>query len=366
MRNIQRGLFFGIVLILLGACDNPFLQKDGSPPFQDGSASHPFLVYNQTDLLKISKDTAGTAGDGLWTLEKHYKQMANITLTGEWTRIGVNTAGQQFTGSYDGGAKTITGLTFTTSTSSIHQGMFGFIGSGGVVKNLTLEGVSITAGDNTGGVVGTNNGTVENCSVTGTVTGGNNTGGVVGQNGSGSGTAIVQNCSATGTVTGGNNAGGVAGSNNGGTVQNCYATGAVSGGGDYTGGVAGQNFGNIVQNCYALNPSVKSIPTMNVGRVTGFNAGVLYYNYAWNGMTVMQGTAADFTGGTAKPSIGDALNSIDGKGITAAEAKDQDAWDTAGFSFGTTDASPWVWQNGRMPRLYFEAAGRVWPSYLVD
>jgi hypothetical protein len=98
---------------------------------------------------------------------------------------------------------------------------------------------------------------------------------------------------------------------------------------------------------------------MNVGRVTGFNAVVLYYNYAWNGMTVLQNTS------TPKPSIGDVTNSIDGKGITADEAKTQGTWTTAGFSFGSSAASPWVW-NGTTatPSLYFEAAGRVWPAHL--
>ena len=66
------------------------------------------------------------------------------------------------------------------------------------------------------------------------------------------------------------------------------------------------------------------------------------------------------TGGVA----GGNATGVDGAAISAVTAKTQGAWTTAGFSFGSTDSSPWVWEDGKMPRLYFEAAGRDWPTHL--
>ena len=77
----------------------------------------------------------------------------DLTLTGEWTPIG--TESQPYTGTFDGNGKTITGLTVTTSDQ--YAGLFGYIGSGGTVKNVVLEGVQIESDNDmsdVGGVVG--------------------------------------------------------------------------------------------------------------------------------------------------------------------------------------------------------------------
>lgn len=101
----------------------------------------------------------------------------NIDLTGkEWTPIG--DYDNRYTGTFDGGNHTITGLTINQYGSYV--GMIDFLDSGGTVQNLTLENVNITGGNIVGSVVGDNHGTVTACTASGNVSGTYSIGGVVG------------------------------------------------------------------------------------------------------------------------------------------------------------------------------------------
>jgi hypothetical protein len=202
-------------------------------------------------------------------LTRHYKLEGNITLTGtnNWTAIG--TLSTQFTGSFDGQLNTITGININRPNED-YKGFFGYIsGVSSSVRNLGMVGGSITGGEVVGGVVGYNyGGTVQNCYATGAVSGlENEVGGVVGCTYDGT----VQNCYATGAVNGDGYIGGVVGYNNGGTVQNCYATGAVNGDG-YIGGVVGSTnrWNGMVRNCYATG-AVNNSGYRYIGGVAGYN-----------------------------------------------------------------------------------------------
>ena len=180
---------------------------------------------------------------------------ADIDLTGKgWTPIGTDYY-NSYTGTFDGGGHTITGLTFTTNDK--YAGLFGWLNKAGTVKNVVMEGVQITSnqiyGGSIGGVVGYSWGTIENCSVSGSVSGTVYVGGVVGAQIGGS----ITGCSSSATVKGTVDVGGVAGqTNSGATLTACYATGNViieidpvkniSGG-----GLVGFNGGNGVLACYA-------------------------------------------------------------------------------------------------------------------
>ena len=176
-------------------------------------------------------------------------------------------------GTFNGGGHTITGLTVTTSDQ--YAGLFGYIGSGGTVKGVTLEGVQIatthSVGD-AGGVAGCSYGNIENCSVSGSVSGSGSSsdvGGVVGCQIGGS----ITGCSSSATVKGTQRAGGVAGATNSGAILTaCYATGSVtlvSNGTGYAGGVVGNNNGtSTLQACYAW------------GSVTGSGSGTIYVSAA--------------------------------------------------------------------------------------
>ena len=216
----------------------------------------------------------------------------NIDLTGiDWTPIGKDD-NKAYTGTFDGNGKTITGLTVTGSNE--YAGLFGFIGPGGTVQNVVLEGVQITSDNSSGyagGVAGyCYRGTLENCSVSGSVSGSGSSsdvGGVVGYQLVGS----ITGCSSSATVKGMNRAGGVVGvTNNGATLTACYATGDVTVENDGTsyacaGGIVGMNGGNsTLTACYAAgNVSGKGSGTIHVGGAVGENYGTLTACY-WSGL----------------------------------------------------------------------------------
>lgn len=211
----------------------------------------------------------------------------NINLTDmEWTPIGKDN-NKAYTGTFDGGGKTITGLTVTGSNK--YAGLFGRIGSGGTVKNVVLEGVQITSDNSSGyasGVAGNSWGTIENCSVSGSVSGSFSVGGVVGYQFGGS----ITGCSSSASVKGTQRAGGVAGTtNSGATLTACYATGDVTVENDGTsyawaGGIVGTNGGNSILACYAAgNVSGKGSGTIYVGGVVGENYATVTACY-WSGL----------------------------------------------------------------------------------
>ena len=216
----------------------------------------------------------------------------NIDLTGkDWTPIGTS-IGNSYTGTFDGNGKTITGLTVTVSDR--YAGLFGYIGTGGTVQNVKLEGVQMTS-DNSwgyaGSVAGDSEGNIENCSVSGSVIGrGQNSivGGVVGHQWGGT----ITGCSSSATVNAGIVAGGIAGFTNGGaSLTGCYATGDVTVENDgsdnaWAGGVVGYNGGSsTLTACYAAGSVTgKGSGTIHVGGVTGENFdGTLTACY-WSGL----------------------------------------------------------------------------------
>ena len=205
---------------------------------------------------------------------------ADITLTREWTPIGTD-FGNSYTGTFDGGNHTISGL--TVMTDHRYTGLFGFIK--GTVKNVVLTEVNITSGTFVGGVAGWSfGGHIENCSVSGSVSG-SDVGGVVGYQQGGS----ITGCSSSATVKGTQRAGGVAGVTNfGATLTACYATGDVTVENDgpnnaCAGGVVGSNAYSTVIACYAAgNVSGTGSGTIHVGGVVGENYATVTACY-WSG-----------------------------------------------------------------------------------
>ena len=224
-----------------------------------------------------------------WKLGINITLTADIDLSGiDWTPIGID-YNHQYTGTFDGGDHTITGLTVTGSNE--YAGLFGRIGSGGTVKNVVLEGVQITS-DNSlgyaGGIAGWSfKGKIENSSVSGSVSGNSIAGAVVGTQLGGA----ITGCSSSATVKGVTFAGGIAGeTNSGASLTACYATGDVTVENDGTsnalaGGVVGYNGGSsTLTACYAAgNVSGKGSGTIHVGGAVGKNYGTLTACY-WSGL----------------------------------------------------------------------------------
>ena len=174
----------------------------------DGTKWNPYKVKNEADLRALAtKVSGGDECDGVY-----YQQTADITITGgNWTPIG--TENIDFSGNYDGGGYTISGITIDTSDN--FQGLFGNVtGTSdqhcGFIQNIILENSSIHGGDYTGGIVGwLSNGHALNCHVRSsvTVTGTSDVGGIVGYFHNGT----VSSCTSMATVSTGLYVGGIIG-----------------------------------------------------------------------------------------------------------------------------------------------------------
>ena len=272
-----------------------------------------YTVYNADGLLNVAELVNGGKTDINITLD------TNIDLTGkDWTPIGTN-VDNSYKGTFDGGGHTITGLTFTTNDE--YAGLFGRLGKAGTVKNVVMEGVQITNNHSSsfaGGVVGASwGGTIENCSVSGSVSGTVYVGGVVGAQYSGS----ITGCSSSATVKGMVDVGGVAGqTNSGATMTACYATGNViieidpvkniSGG-----GLVGMNGGNGLFACYAtgnVTSTGSSTGNVHIFGLLGDNFTTVTACYWKNNQergwkTAPESTKVDGTGVTWQKAV-DAMN----------------------------------------------------------
>ena len=234
----------------------------------DGS----YTVTSADGLMNIAELVNGGKSDINITLD------TDIDLTGkDWTPIGTD-YDNSYKGTFDGGGHTITGLTFTTNDE--YAGLFGWLNRAGTVKNVVMEGVQITSnqiyGGSIGGVVGYSWGTIENCSVSGSVSGTVYVGGVVGAQIDGS----ITGCSSSATVKGTVDVGGVAGqTNSSATLTACYATGNVTieinPAKNIAGGsLVGMNAGSSLLACYAtgnVTSTGSSTGYMHIGGFLGNN-----------------------------------------------------------------------------------------------
>ena len=227
-----------------------------------------YTVTSADGLMNIAELVNGGKSDINITLT------ADIDLTGkDWTPIGTD-YDNSYKGTFDGGGHTITGLTFTTNDE--YAGLFGWLNRAGTVKNVVMEGVQITSnqiyGGSIGGVVGSGWGTIENCSVSGSVSGTVYVGGVVGVQIGGS----ITGCSSSATVKGTVDVGGVAGqTNSSATLTACYATGNViiemapkkniAGG-----GLVGMNAGSSLLACYATGNVTSTGSSTGYVHIGGF------------------------------------------------------------------------------------------------
>ena len=297
-----------------------------------------YTVTSADGLMHVADLVNGGKTDINITLDK------NIDLTGkDWTPIGTD-YDNSYKGTFDGGGHTITGLTFTTNDE--YAGLFGWLNRAGTVKNVVMEGVQITSnqiyGGSIGGVVGYGWGTIENCSVSGSVSGTVYVGGVVGVQIGGS----ITGCSSSATVKGMVDVGGVAGqTNSSATLTACYATGNViiemapnkniAGG-----GLVGMNAGSSLLACYATGNVTSTGSSTGYVHIGGF----LGNNYA-NVMTACYWKNNHEQGiGYNKKST--EATKVDGSVVTWQKAVD--AMNTALQNAG----SEWRYElNGALPTL---------------
>ena len=298
-----------------------------------------YTVTSADGLMNIAELVNGGKSDINITLD------TDIDLTGkDWTPIGTD-YDNSYKGTFDGGGHTITGLTFTTNDE--YAGLFGWLNRAGTVKNVVMEGVQITSnriyGGSIGGVVGYSWGTIENCSVSGSVSGTVYVGGVVGAQIDGS----ITGCSSSATVKGTVDVGGVAGqTNSSATLTACYATGNVTieiapkkniAGG----GLVGMNAGSSLLACYAtgnVTSTGSSTGYVHIGGLLGDTYTTVTACYWKNNHE--QGI------GYNKEGIAPEATKVDGSVVTWQKAVD--AMNTALQNAG----SKWRYElNGTLPTL---------------
>ena len=296
-----------------------------------------YTVYNTNGLMNIAELVNGGKSDINITLD------TDIDLTGkDWTPIGTD-YDNSYKGTFDGGGHTITGLTFTTNDE--YAGLFGWLNRAGTVKNVVMEGVQITSnqiyGGSIGGVVGYSWGTIENCSVSGSVSGTVYVGGVVGAQIGGS----ITGCSSSATVKGTVYVGGVAGqTNSSATLTACYATGNVTieinPAKNIAGGsLVGMNAGSSLLACYAtgnVTSTGSSTGKVHIGGFLGNNYTTVTAGYWKNNHEQGIGYNRESTGATK----------VDGSVVTWQKAVD--AMNTALQNAG----SRWRYElKGALPTL---------------
>ena len=296
-----------------------------------------YTVTSADGLMNIAELVNGGKSDINITLD------TDIDLTGkDWTPIGTD-YDNSYKGTFDGGGHTITGLTFTTNDE--YAGLFGWLNRAGTVKNVVMEGVQITSnqiyGGSIGGVVGYSWGTIENCSVSGSVSGTVYVGGVVGAQIGGS----ITGCSSSATVKGTVDVGGVAGqTNSSATLTACYATGNVTIEINPTkniagGSLVGMNAGSSLLACYAtgnVTSTGSSTGYMHIGGFLGNNYTTVTAGYWKNNHEQGIGYNRESTGATK----------VDGTDVTWQKAVD--AMNTALQNAG----SEWRYElKGALPTL---------------
>ena len=301
------------------------------------SNTNTYTVYNADGLMNIAELVNGGKSDINITLD------TDIDLTGkDWTPIGTD-YDNSYKGTFDGGGHTITGLTFTTNDE--YAGLFGWLNRAGTVKNVVMEGVQITSnqiyGGSIGGVAGYSWGTIENCSVSGSVSGTVYVGGVVGAQIGGS----ITGCSSSATVKGTVDVGGVAGqTNSSATLTACYATGNVTieinPAKNIAGGsLVGMNAGSSLLACYAtgnVTSTGSSTGKVHIGGFLGNNYTTVTAGYWKNNHEQGIGYNRESTGATK----------VDGSVVTWQKAVD--AMNTALQNAG----SRWRYElKGALPTL---------------
>ena len=257
-----------------------------------GEPNNPYKIAAKADLLALADNTAD--------YDKCFILTADIDMQAQVFTTAIIASDTSFTGTFDGSGHKITHFAINGGSNS-YLGLFGYISSGGSVKNLRIENFAVSGSSDVGGLVGENFGNISDCYSTGAVSSNSNVGGLVGSNYYGS----ITNCYSTGSVSGTSFVGGLVGLNNYGNISQCYSTSAVSGGGWGIGGLVGSNYYAGINNCYSMGTVSGSSGSLDVGGLVGDNSGNISNCYSTGAVS---GTS--FVGGLVGYSLGSVVGSF--------------------------------------------------------
>ncbi len=158
----KRVFYIILALVMVISIIPVAFAQEGEPFSGEGTQNAPYEISNVADLQAL----ADAVNNGTDYSDKYFKLTADINLSGvEWTPIGRflgKDSSTCFSGTFDGGRHTISGLTITktyegaTNYSYDAYGLFGAVGNGATISNLTMESPTITLDQakNVGALVG--------------------------------------------------------------------------------------------------------------------------------------------------------------------------------------------------------------------
>lgn len=195
-----------------------------------------------------------------------YSQGLTVSLEADIDLQGKTFAGIPiFCGTFLGNGHKVSGVELKAVGSN--QGFFRYVTVSARIQDLNVYGQVQPTGSrsNVGGLVGSNSGTVKNCSFIGSVSGADAVGGIVGVN---TLVGIVENCHMEGSVSGSHFVGGIVGSNQG-VVRSCNNLAQVN-------TTAVENtvaFSDISMDTLTNTESITAVT--DIGGIAGTNSGVL-------------------------------------------------------------------------------------------
>ncbi|MFI4911748.1 MAG: GLUG motif-containing protein [Sedimentisphaeraceae bacterium JB056] len=299
-----------------------------------GTELHPFQLSNEDDILSFSKRSCD------W--DKYFKLINNIDMQGV-----VYIPPSNFKGGINGNGYGVYNLIIDSETvgENLLLGFIGHLSEGGYIKNLGLEDALLSGESYVGGLVGKNEGCIENCYVIGDITGSENfTGGLIGHNSSN-----ILNSYAAVNISGCRDAGGLVGLNyRGSSIANCYSTGSVSGTWSSIGGLAGYNYhGNIINSYAVAHVSGK----YNFAGLVGYNYSGSISNCFWD--VEFSDLNIGYNQSSSDPGI---ITNV--LGLTTVQMKTQSTFTSAGWDtiYNNNDGLLDIWYNidGELPRLFWQ------------
>jgi uncharacterized repeat protein (TIGR02543 family) len=248
---------------------NSTVTLSGTTPTLSIAGNSYTVINDVTALQNMANNLAGR-----YALGSNIDASATLTWSAGAGFVPVGTDAARFTGTFEGLNHTINGLyVYLPSTNNV--GLFGYTGTGSIIKNVGLLSGNVTGSQNVGGLVGLNNsGPIDNVYYSGTVngTGGgySGVGGLVGQE---PGFGIINNCYSAGAVTGtggGYGIGGLVGLGGASTISNSYSTATVNGSANDVGGLVGNTYnGGGISNSYSSGPVTGG--GSSIGALVGWN-----------------------------------------------------------------------------------------------
>ncbi len=249
-----------IAVIITVVSGNAFGAYSGGT----GEPNNPYQIVTKADLLALAADTNDYSKCFILTADVNMEgQVFTKAIIATDTSSSSDFQGTAFTGEFDGSGHKITHFTISGGSNQ-YLGLFGYIDSGGCVKNLGLENFTVSGSSHVGGLVGLNHGSISNSYTMGSNSGSSCVGGLVGDDYYGS----ISNCYSTVNISGSSNIGGLVGHSNRDNISSCYSRGNISGS-SYVGGLVGKNdYGSILNSFWDTQTSGQATSAGGIGKTT--------------------------------------------------------------------------------------------------